>query len=493
MGKLTKRVIAIMCIFMMVISMVTVVEAVDTNGKVTVTNVKPGETYKIFKILTLESFDETKGAYSYIRNGDSWDGFINSSVAKKYIETNNDGYVTFKDDQKNEIGARNFGLLAMEYAKNKNISPTAIAKASNETNAKVVFENLPLGYYLVETSTGTACSIDTTHPKVEIRDKHASPSVSKLVANGGTISNNKKRNSMNRGDNVFFETIINVKPHVTNYCLHDYMDSYLKYNSVLKDGIAYYSNEKDESLKRKSLKKYNDYVSTTNTNDGCNFHLTFTDSFYKKYQDDIDSGKLTQIYIKYLVILSDDAPIDTPLVNTSYLTYGENSRTEESKTETFTYSIPIFKYTGYNKALAGAKFILSKDSNPTETNALKFVQSGSNFDYNSKNGNVTLTSYSDGKINIKGIQADTYYLKEIEAPKGYNLIKTPIKIVVTSDTDGKGVVKVDNDVVDQVNVLNNYGSLLPNTGGMGTTLIYAIGCILVLSSGVVLFLKRRTK
>lgn len=479
-----------MCIFIMVISMATVVEAVDTNGKVTVTNVKPGETYKIFKILTLESFDETKRAYSYIRNGDSWDGFINSSAARNYIDINNDGYVTFKDDQKNEIGARNFGLLAMEYAKKNNIPSIKTAIASDK---KVVFENLPLGYYLVETSTGRACSIDTTHPEVEIRDKHASPSVSKLVANGGTISNNKKRNSMNRGDNVFFETIINVKPHVTNYCLHDYMDSYLKYNSVLKDGIAYYSNEKNESQKRKTLVKGTDYVATTKTNDDCNFHVTFTDAFYKKYQADIDSGKLTQIYIKYLVILSDDAPIDTPLVNTSYLTYGENSRTEESKTETFTYSIPIFKYTGYNKALAGAKFILSKDSNPTEDNALKFVQSGSNFDYNSKSGNVTLTSYSDGKININGIQADTYYLKEIEAPNGYNLIRTPIKIVVTSDTDGKGVVKVDNDVVDQVNVLNNYGSLLPSTGGMGTTLIYAIGCILVLSSGVVLFLKRRTK
>lgn len=472
--------------------MVIVVEAVDTNGKVTVTNVKPGETYKIFKILTLESFDETKGAYSYIRNGDAWDGFIGSSAASNYIETNNDGYVTFKDDQKNEIGARNFGLLAMEYAKNKNISPTETAKASNETNATVVFENLPLGYYLVETSTGTACSIDTTHPEVEIRDKHASPSVSKLVANGGTISNNKKRNSINRGDNVFFETIINVKPYVTNYCLHDYMDKNLTYNSALKDGIAYYSNEKNESLKRKSLKKGTDFIATTKTNDGCNFHVTFTDAFYDKYQKDIDSGKLTQIYIKYLAVVSNDAPIDTPMVNTSYLTYGENSKTEESKTETFTYSIPIFKYTGYNQALAGAKFILSKDSNPTEGNALKFTQAGSNYNYN-KNGNVTLTSYSDGKINIKGIQADTYYLKEIEAPKGYNLIKTPIKIVVTSDTDGKGVVKVDNDVVDQVNVLNNYGSLLPSTGGMGTTLIYAIGCILVLSSGVVLFLKRRTK
>lgn len=478
-----------MCIFIMVISMVTVVEAVDTNGKVTVTNVKPGETYKIFKILTLESFDETKRAYSYIRNGDAWDGFINSSAARNYIDINNDGYVTFKDDQKNEIGARNFGLLAMEYAKKNNIPSTKTAIASDK---KVVFENLPLGYYLVETSTGRACSIDTTHPEVEIRDKHASPSVSKLVANGGTISNNKKRNSINRGDNVFFETIINVKPYVTNYCLHDYMDSNLTYNSVLKDGIAYYSNEKNESLKRKSLKKFEDYNATTETGDGCNFHLTFTKAFYDKYQKDIDSGKLTQIYIKYLAVVSNDAPIDTPMVNTSYLTYGENSKTEESKTETFTYSIPIFKYTGYNKALAGAKFILSKDSNPTEGNALKFTQAGSNYSYN-KNGNVTLTSYSDGKINIKGIQADTYYLKEIEAPKGYNLIKTPIKIVVTSDTDGKGVVKVDNDVVDQVNVLNNYGSLLPSTGGMGTTLIYAIGCILVLSSGVVLFLKRRTK
>lgn len=490
MEKLTKRVIAIMCIFMMVISMATVVEAVDTNGKVTVTNVKPGETYKIFKILTLESFDETKGAYSYIRNGDAWDGFINSSAAKKYIETNNEGYVTFKDDQKNEIGARNFGLLAMEYVKKKNINPTKTAIASEKN---VVFDQLQLGYYLVETSTGTACSIDTTHPEVEIRDKHASPSVSKSIVNGGTISNNRKRNSMNRGDNVFFETIINVKPNVTNYCLHDYMDNNLKYSHTLVDGIAYYRNEKNENLKRKFLKRDTDFFSTKNTNDDCDFHVTFTKEFYEEYQDDINSGKLTQIYIKYMATMKDDAPIDTPLVNTSYLTYGENSRTEESKTETFTYSIPIFKYTGYNKALSGAKFILSKNPIPTEDNALKFVQSGSNFDYSSKNGNVTLTSYSDGKINIKGIQADTYYLKEIEAPKGYNLIKTPIKIVVTSDANGKGVVKVDNDVVDQVNVLNNYGSLLPSTGGMGTTLIYAIGCILVLSSGVVLFLKRRTK
>ena len=75
MGKLIRKAVAIMCIFMMVISTVTFVEAVDTNGKITVTNVKPGETYKIFKILTLESYDNDKRTYSYIRNGDDWDGF----------------------------------------------------------------------------------------------------------------------------------------------------------------------------------------------------------------------------------------------------------------------------------------------------------------------------------------------------------------------------------------------------------------------------------
>lgn len=380
-----------MCIFMMVISMTSYVDAVETSaqniGKVTVTNAKAGETYNIYKILTLESYDKDKGTYSYKRNGDAWDGFINTNGARKYIKTNNDGYVTFEDNQNNEIGARNFGLLAIEYAKNNKILPTASAKASNETNAKVVFDHLPLGYYIVETSAGTACSIDTANPSVEIRDKHASPSVSKSVVNGGTISNNRKRNSMNRGDNVFFETIINVKPHVTNYCLHDYMDKNLKYSHTLIDGIAYYRNEKNESLKRKALKRDTDFFSTKNTNDGCDFHVTFTDAFYQKYQADIDSGKLTQIYIKYMATMKDDAPIDTPLVNTSYLTYGNNSKTEESKTETFTYRIPVFKYTGYNKALAGAKFILSKNQNPTEENALKFIQSGSNFDYNKK-GNV---------------------------------------------------------------------------------------------------------
>ena len=185
--------------------------------------------------------------------------------------------------------------------------------------------------------------------------------------------------------------------------------------------------------------------------------------------------------------------------NTAYLTYGEHSKTEEVKTNTYTWGIPVFKYTsnaGAKEALAGAKFIVSTNKNPTEENALKFINEGDKYRYTSTGGNIELVSSEKGMININGLQSGTYYLKETKAPDGYNLLKTPIKIIVTGDAaTGKPVIEVDNNgtatVVKKVEVQNNKGSLLPSTGGMGTTLIYVVGSILVLASGIVLFSKRK--
>lgn len=96
--KLMKRILAIVCTFVMIISMATGVNAVDntsaaatakpTTGTITVTNAKAGETYKVYKILSLESYDDSKKAYSYKKTGDKWDGFVNS--ATDYLVTNND-------------------------------------------------------------------------------------------------------------------------------------------------------------------------------------------------------------------------------------------------------------------------------------------------------------------------------------------------------------------------------------------------------------------
>lgn len=93
-------------------------------------------------------------------------------------------------------------------------------------------------------------------------------------------------------------------------------------------------------------------------------------------------------------------------------------------------------------------------------------------------------------INIEGIKAGTYYLKETEAPKGYNLLKAIQKIEILED----GSIKLNNKpITSNVGVKNESGSLLPSTGGMGTTLIYLIGGALVLGSGFVLANKKRAK
>ena len=99
---------------------------------------------------------------------------------------------------------------------------------------------------------------------------------------------------------------------------------------------------------------------------------------------------------------------------------------------------------------------------------------------------------STGEFTIKGLKAGTYYLKETEAPKGYNLLAKAIKVVITDD----GQVQVEKNGavtnVKRVEVLNKSGTLLPSTGGAGTTMIYLVGALLVLGSGVVLASKRRS-
>lgn len=507
--KLMKRILAIVCTFVMIISMATGVNAVDntsaattakpTTGTITVTNAKAGEEYKVYKILSLESYEPSKDAYSYVRTGDKWDGFVNKATA--YLDINNDEYVTFKSDKDNETGRREFALKAMQYVKDNNIDPTdtAIASEGKDTDITVTFKNLSLGYYLVESSVGTACSLGTTNPNAKIKDKHDAPTINKEIATGddvsGTVTDNGKKNSVNIGDVVGFKVTIYVKPNAKNYVLHDVMDEHLQFLGI-QDAHA---NLKDEENPRKDnpgLYPTQDFVVKTNTTHGCTFEVEFTNQFYEKYRKDIDSGSLNEITFTYGAQVKDNAPINKAMPNTAHLTYGDHSTTDNSQTNTYTWGIPVHKYTenGGNKVdLAGAKFILSTDEIPTETNALKFTKkTGSNYRFDSTNGSIELESYTDGMINIQSLKSGTYYLKETKAPDGYNVLKTPIKIVVKGDDKtGQLIIKVKDEVVTQVEVQNNKGSLLPSTGGMGTTLIYVVGSILVLASGIVLFSKRK--
>ena len=133
-----------------------------------------------------------------------------------------------------------------------------------------------------------------------------------------------------------------------------------------------------------------------------------------------------------------------------------------------------------------------------DKNLLKFDNKANDvYKYNPSTEETTTSLVSDdsGYIRLDGLSAGTYFLEETKAPNGYNKLENPIKVVVTQGTDGKPVIQVDDDTdpVDTVKVKNNTGTILPSTGGMGTTLIYLVGGALVLGSGFVLANKKRVK
>ena len=186
--------------------------------------------------------------------------------------------------------------------------------------------------------------------------------------------------------------------------------------------------------------------------------------------------------------------------NDTWLGYGDSSETTHSNTFTKTYEIPVFKYTGTNTGLSDAVFKLYRDEECTDAKQIKFVSLSKDGEYDvyrivTDGEAVTagqIKTDDTGKFKIRGLDADTYYLKEVTAPKGYNKLSKAVKIEIDKD----GNIKVDDRAIvagEDVKVLNKSGSILPSTGGRGTTLFYILGAILVVGSGVVLITKKRMK
>lgn len=477
--KLIKKIAAILFAFAMVFSMGSNVKAAGT-GKITISPANPNEEYKIYKILKLESYDETKKLYSYTKTGDQWDDFIDSAVTDGYLTINTDGYVTFSTTKNSPEDVREFARKALAYATTNNITATS-TKTTGANDDSATIDGLDLGYYLVGSTVGALCSLDTTNPEAKVSDKNEAPTVEKKIAKDGDTNNLVPNNSANIGEHVVYQTTINVKPGAKNYVLHDTMDSHLVFVGILQAHLSDGTN----------LTNDGDYVVQKGPADKCTFDISFTDVFYNKYRSKIDDGTITKIIFQYSATVKDDAVVKEEMKNTTHLTYGDNNTTtEDSETITKTFGIPVFKYTKNDQALAGAEFMLSTDPNCTdESKTLKFTLNNVTNKYRfAAHGNATLTSLDNGRIDIEGLKAGTYYLKETKAPDGYNLLKKIQTIEIGED----GSIKLnDVAITDDVKVKNNSGIELPSTGGMGTTLIYLAGIVLVVLSGYVLISKRR--
>lgn len=485
--KLIKKIAAIMFAFMMVVSMSTNVSAEGTNnGTITINNAVDEQTYTIYKLLDLESYTPDPGTddgiYSYKPNK-LWKKFIETAVdsaSTNYFKINENGYATWNGDTTDSRKAE-FAQKALAYAKDaaNGITNNGLTKATGTT---VSFSGLSLGYYLVDSSVGTLCSLDTTKPAATIQEKNGVPSVDKIITSGGVVSADGKSNSANIGDTVYFKTTITAQPGAQNYVLHDKMTDGLTFNNTVEV-------KKGESTVESS--KYT--LNTTGLTDGCAFEIEFKTDFC----DTLNANDT--ITVTYSAVLNEKAKIGNVDKNTNetWLKYGDSKNTQHKNTTTKTFEMNVFKFhidkndLNTEKGLAHAVFTLSKKSDGTEP--IKLIDKSSNVYRVAKKGEAdtvtTITSPESGEFKIQGLGAGTYYLTETKQPAGYNKLSGPVTVVI----DETGLVKVGESEANPVKVENKTGTVLPSTGGAGTTMIYLVGAVLVLGSGVVLATKRRVK
>lgn len=505
--KSIKKILSLVLALAMIFAMASTAFAAngtspDSKGSITVNNTVKDNAYSIYRIFDLESFDTDKNAYSYKVNT-AWAAFFaEDAEGLNYVTIDEKGYVTWNKD----ANAAEFAAKAIAFANKENAKIAATeTKTSNEDGASLVFDNLELGYYLVQSNLGALCSLTTTNPTATVNEKNAAPSLEKEVKEGDDWY---KNNDATIGDTVEFKATITVQGTAKDYVMHDKMDDGLTYKEVSK-----------VTLNGNDVTAEGNYTVTAPGTDGCTFDVIFTEAFC----NGLKSGDVIVVY--YSATLNANAVVEAPENNNAYLSYKDessstgSSKTEESNTKTYTWEIPVFKYytteiaggvaTTKETPLAGAEFSLYKDEACTDANIVKFTKTSDNVYQYKADGDVTeITTDDTGKFKLQGLDAGTYYLKEVTAPAGFNKLDTVLKVVIshndlTTGTDNDdltykiqtGVKNGDDytmtDVTGEIKVENKTGAVLPTTGGIGTTMFYVIGSVLVVAAVVLLVTKKR--
>ena len=473
--KILKKYFGILLAMIMVLSMSTVVFAAqgtnDNSGSITINNAEKGHTYNAYQVLVLESYNTDAGAYSYKANPD-WDGWLKSQT--QYVSIDNQGYVTWVKDA--DVAA--FAKAALAHAKEVSIAPDA-TKTADSTS--VAFTGLNLGYYLVDTTLGTLCSLDTTIPDVTMNEKNEVPSQIKEVQEDSDGSWGDE-NTAEIGDTVNYRTTIKAKPGAQGYVLHDVMSTglTLNENSVTVTGLT----------KGQDANSGDYHVVTTGLSDGCTFEVVF----HQSYLDTITTD--TDIVVTYSAVVNEKAQVSPSAnPNKTTLKYGEGSKFETvpSETKTYTFKVDVVKTDEDNKVLNGAQFKLFDAK--TGGNEIALVEVSDGVYRLAKDGEtgVEYITTVNGQLEIKGFDANTnYYLEETKAPDGYNKLAERVEIAV-KEANLEASVSNDTWQSGGVHIVNKAGDLLPTTGGMGTTILYTIGGVLVVAAGSMLVIRRKRR
>lgn len=461
-------------------------------GSITISNPAQGKTYEVFKLLDVaaDESDLENNGFIYKLTTDAWADFITNvqdGSGKNYFNLFENGGTTYVLANENlKPGIADFAAKAKAYAEEKNLQP--VQKATASDGNELTISGLDLGYYLVRSDLGILCSLDTTAPNAQVREKNEATVIVK------NVEDTKKQNVAEIGTYVKFTIQITVKDKApVNYKLVDEMT----------DGLTFVKNETyplTVTVNENTLDAANYKVAETTEPRG--FTLTFNNNA-EGSASILKTGDV--VTVTYYAQINENAKIaDEANVNKAKVEYGTNSHTEYDTTETYVWKMNIVKYTmeqETEKKLAGATFQLSRDEAGAQVIKLVKVDDTTyRLALPTETEGVvdTITTGETGELVINGLADGTYYLTETKAPRGYNLLREPVKVTI-GHKDANGKLTETSFVADQtemdtsgvVKVENNAGAELPSTGGIGTTVFYVLGSAMALGAVILLVTKKR--
>ena len=480
-----KKLISLILAMMLIVSLsVTVFADEVETGSITINGVGADTTYEIYRLLDLESYDVQAGAYSYKVNA-AWAAFFATEDALNYVNIDADGYVTWKAAEDDDTKAA-FAKKALAFAKANDIDPVKSSEVAGDFNVNTQtavgkFENLELGYYLVDSTMGALCGLTTTNPDASINAKNGIPTIDKQVKEDSTNQYGAS-NSADIGQTIEFHVTINVHAGAENYVLHDVMEAGLTFKGITKIQHVIPGVETHDMEASKYVVKTGNEVVT----DGCTFEVHFT----KEMCDALETND--KIIVTYEAMLNRNAVINGEgNDNTAWLSFGEGGVSNEDTVTTYTYGIDIVKTDSSNKLIHGAEFkIYDAAANGNEI-AVVLMDDGVTYRRARADETGIAIVVKNGKVRVVGLDNGTYYLEETKAPEGYNKLTARQKFIVS---DGNLDAVFNGDIYSTgsgVHVVNKTGSMLPETGGIGTLLFTVLGGGTALGAGVVLVTKKR--